>query len=116
MAMVRTTSRSAIRSSTTCASISGACGFGGALDLPGPAPPDPAGPAPKQRNGDIVASPGDMDGDGFPELAVSSRWFGIDAAGGQIYLYRGGPSIGAAPAAILPSASRFPEGFAASVD
>jgi FG-GAP repeat len=94
----------------------GACGFGRALDLPGPAPPDPAGPVPKQRNGDFVASPGDMDGDGFPELAVSSRWFGIDAAGGQVYLYRGGPSVGAAPAVILPSASRSPEGFAASVD
>ena len=51
------------------------------------------------------AGPGDMDGDGFPELAVSSRWVGIDAAGGQVYVYRGGPSVGAAPAVIVHPAT-----------
>ena len=95
---------------------SGACGFPALLTLAGPPPRDPAFPAQGPRNGDAVASPGDMDGDGYPDLAVSSLLLGIDASFGQVYLYRGGPTVDPTPAAILPSASSAPEGFALSLD
>lgn len=90
----------------------GGCRFERVLELPGPRPePGPNGSVRAPKNGARVASPGDMDGDGFPEIAVSSSVYGIDTFMGQVHLYRGGPDLGPAPTLVLPSATGFREGF-----
>lgn len=69
-----------------------------------------------------VAAVGDMDGDGFPELAVGNPYAGIDTfLAGEVYLYRGGTRGNATPAAVLmhpdnPARNFDSDGFGASVD
>jgi len=75
--------------------------------------------------GYAVAGVGDVDGDGYPDLAVGNPYFSLDSVcGGQVYVYRGGPNVTSTPAAVLVSpdnAGRPPEqflndGFGVSVD
>jgi hypothetical protein len=95
----------------------GGCPFDRVLDLPRPpAPPAATATVAELRTGAAVASPGDMDGDGFPEVAVGSTWYGIDSFGGQILLYRGGASVASTPPRIIPDAARAPEGLGLAFD
>jgi hypothetical protein len=76
--------------------------------------------------GGAVAATGDLDGDGFPDFAVSNVFGGIDDyCTGEVYIYRGGPSSGAqsTPSIILTDADHTAmpggcaeDGFGAALD
>jgi hypothetical protein len=90
----------------------GGCRLGRTFELAGPHPrPDSHGWFASPRLGHQLESPGDMDGDGFPELAVTLTVSGPDSFDGQVLVYRGGPTLAAAPSAILPTPTRAREGF-----
>jgi hypothetical protein len=72
--------------------------------------------------GYAVGAVGDINGDGFPDLAVGNPYEGIDGLGtGEVYLYLGGSNPRITPDAVLRSPINTPapgavDGFGASVD
>jgi len=72
--------------------------------------------------GYAVGAIGDINGDGFPDLAVGNPYEGTDGFGvGEVYLYLGGSNPRATPDALLRSPVNTPtpgtvDGFGASVD
>jgi len=52
--------------------------------------------------GSAVAAAGDLDGDGFPDLAVANVYGNFDSiCSGEVYLYRGGVVVDTTPTSVL---------------
>jgi hypothetical protein len=96
------------------ATVGGQVGVGEArLFFGGPHPSDVpglvfSGEAAGDNFGISVAGVGDLDGDGYPDIAVgASRHNGPFIGSGRVYIYFGGPGLDTTPDAIVDGAAAF---------
>jgi hypothetical protein len=89
----------------------GGCPVTKSAEIPGPSSPE------RIDVGFAVGAPGDVDGDGFDDLAYSVVRLGLDGlAGGEVRIHRGGASLGAEPVVLTHPSLLSEDGFGAWLD